>query len=397
MQGQSRKVSRVIIVILIVVITLFVLSVAQARTFTNSDSVSVSIGTVPRSVTVSVSDFPAGSTITDVNISITFGHTHTSTCDNRVSTGVYDEVYYYLQAPDGTIVNLVNAGTYDYSGGASVTVQFDDAALSPVGGTPTSGSYQPVGTLADFNGKQPTGIWTLFVGNAVGNGRHCFDTFTLDITTEGQITVHVDDDPDGDGIPTGRDNCPFHFNPDQEDGWGSDAGDACDTEWYNRTGIGIAGFVQKNNIFHLHGNCLFLADGAPRCPVIASFDPSTFDPDVMPLDITSDDAGSWSVWLYYLHSNNGSDVYQVNIYSTNPPQPDTLLDDRLEILVSGKSWRWNHRGGLSQYRGGTHMFASTGDQQASLPDLVPSQSIPAASEAGCQPSRLSWVSCAQGR
>ena len=51
-----------------------------------------------------------------------------------------------------------------------------------------------------------------------------------------------------------------------------------------------------------HGNCIYLADGAPRCPVIASFDPTTFDPANMPVEITSDDAGTWSVWLYYLYT-----------------------------------------------------------------------------------------------
>jgi hypothetical protein len=165
------------------------------------------------------------------------------------------------------------------------------------------------------------------------------------------VALAPDGDPDGDGISGSKDNCPYDYNPDQEDGWGSAMGDACDTEWYNLTGQGVAGFVQKNGIFHLHGNCIFLADGAPRCPVIAAFDPTTFDPAAMPLDIASDDSGTWSVWLYYLHSGNGVDVYQVNIYSTNPPQPDTLVDDRLEIHVNGESWQWYHRGGDTQYHG----------------------------------------------
>ncbi len=51
--------------------------------------------------------------------------------------------------------------------------------------------------------------------------------------------------------------------------------------------------------------------------------------------------------VYYLHSNNGADVYQVNIYDQN----GTLVDDRLEIHVNGGSWQWYHRGGDSQYNG----------------------------------------------
>jgi hypothetical protein len=158
-------------------------------------------------------------------------------------------------------------------------------------------------------------------------------------------------DPDGDGISGSRDNCPYDYNPDQEDGWGSEMGDPCDTDWYNRTGVGVAGFVQKDGIYHLHGNCIYLADGAPRCPVIAAFDPTAFDPANMPLEISSGDAGTWTVWLHYLYGANGVDVYQVNTYSTNPSQPDTQVDDLLEIHVIGSNWQWYHRGGDTNYHG----------------------------------------------
>src|SRR5690606_23197378 len=117
----------------------------------------------------------------------------------------------------------------------------------------------------------------------------------------------------------------------------------------NRTGIGIAGFTQKDGVFNLHGNCIYLADGDPRCPVIARLDPNAFVPGDMPMDVATVDAGTWSVVLYYLHSNNGADVYQVNIYSTNPPQPDTLLDDRLEFYVNNGIWRWYQRGGSRDF------------------------------------------------
>jgi hypothetical protein len=160
----------------------------------------------------------------------------------------------------------------------------------------------------------------------------------------------ANNDNDGDGVLNERDNCDNHPNPSQEDGWGSGQGDACDSDWYNRTGVGVAGFAQKSGVMHLHGNCAYLADGAPRCPEIAIFDPLTFTADDMPLEITTDAAGTWSVVVYYLHSNDG-DVYQVNTYSSNPPQPDTLVDDRLEIHVQGATWRWHHRGGDERYNG----------------------------------------------
>jgi PKD repeat protein len=194
----------------------------------------------------------------------------------------------------------------------------------------------------------------LTASNGTGPGNNACQSVTVAPGSTGGTPVNnssPDPDPDGDGISGDRDNCPYDYNPDQEDGWGSDMGDLCDTEWYNRTGVGVSGFVQKDGIFHLHGNCIYLADGAPRCPVIGPFDPTQFDPANGAVEISSDDAGNWSVWVFYLHSKNGADVYQVNTYSTNPPQPDTLVDDRLEIHVNGSSWRWYQRGGMKDYHG----------------------------------------------
>jgi hypothetical protein len=213
---------------------------------------------------------------------------------------------------------------------------------------------------------QPGIIYTIGANTAYGSagngGNPVVGTYNLELSGPGDI-IHLtrnsscnppapSDDPDNDGISGDRDNCPYHYNPDQEDGWGSPMGDVCDTDWYNQSGQGLAGFEQKNGVYHLHGNCTYMADGDPRCPVIARFDPSAFDPAAMPLDATSGDAGTWSVMIYYLHSNYGYPVYQVNVYTTNPPQPDTLLDDRLELHVrAGGAWTWHMRGGANDYNG----------------------------------------------
>jgi hypothetical protein len=164
-------------------------------------------------------------------------------------------------------------------------------------------------------------------------------------------TVVTSNDSDGDGVDNAHDNCINEYNPGQEDGWGGPMGDACDPERYGRAGQNIAGFVQKNGVFDLHGNCLFLADGAARCPILASFDPLTFKPTTKSKDITSANANGWSVWLYFLYTKDGVDVYQVNTYSTNPPQPNTLVDDHLEIHVTGTTWQWYERGGDPHYHG----------------------------------------------
>ena len=200
------------------------------------------------------------------------------------------------------------------------------------------------------------GLYTvcLTATNNVGAGNNFCRNINVTSGSVGNSTKVSAPNPDfdGDGIGNGNDNCPYDYNPDQEDGWGSMMGDKCDTDWYNRSGIGISAFEQKDGTFDVHGACYYMADGAIRCPVIAHFNPSTFTPGEMPMDVTSPDAGTWSVIVYYLHSNNGPAVYQVNIYSTNPPQPDTLLDDRLEIHVnSDGSWQWYERGGDPNYHG----------------------------------------------
>lgn len=180
----------------------------------------------------------------------------------------------------------------------------------------------------------PTSSGDVLAGSLIGS-------FTIDANNTG--ACDPSEDVDGDGIIAG-DNCPTVYNPGQEDGWGSAQGDACDQDWYNRAGIQVQGFVQKDGSFNLHGNCVFFSDGAASCPVIASFDPDTFTPASMPQAVTTDTANGWSVWVYFLYSADGVDVYQVNTYRSAVPQPDTLIDDRLEIHVNGSGWNWVQRG-----------------------------------------------------
>ena len=223
----------------------------------------------------------------------------------------------------------------------------------PINGSPAESTFGSVGPI-DVTSSIPLGTsnvsFSLWDQGGIG-GWYGSSTIYLVITSPDNHSTLHDNDRDGDGISNSRDNCPNDYNPDQEDGWGGTMGDICDTDWYNRTGQQVAGFVQKSNIFHLHGNCIYLEDGAPRCPVIAAFDPSIFNPDDMPMEISSGDAGSWSVWVHFLYTKDGKNVYQVNTYSTDPPQPDTLIDDKLEIHQYSNIWQWYHRGGDSQFHG----------------------------------------------
>lgn len=131
-------------------------------------------------------------TVSDVNIRIDFAK-----CDDPsigpngtvcIGTGnaFNNEIVFRLTSPLGTIVNLVNSGTYSsgQAGSGRVSILFDDEAATTVGGAVVlGGSFQPVGNLADFDGQSALGNWTLFIQDTVGSDR--LDYFTATLTVDG--------------------------------------------------------------------------------------------------------------------------------------------------------------------------------------------------------------------
>jgi len=89
--------------------------------------------------------------ISDVNVTLNINHTFDSDLDIT------------LTAPDGTVVELTtdNGG----NGNNYTNTVFDDAAGTSVtdGNAPFTGSFQPEGSLADFNLLQSAGNWTLTI------------------------------------------------------------------------------------------------------------------------------------------------------------------------------------------------------------------------------------------
>jgi hypothetical protein len=134
-------------------------------------------------------------TITDVDISITF-----SKCDDPSNTNggacegqgfsFNSEIVFQLISPNGTTVNLVNAGTYggETPGTGAQTVLFDDEAAAAVGGgSVVSGSFRPVGLLSALDGQNAAGQWTLFIQDTVGQDPLNFFGATLTVTTDGTV------------------------------------------------------------------------------------------------------------------------------------------------------------------------------------------------------------------
>lgn len=80
------------------------------------------------------------------------------------------EIALRLTSPSGTIVNLINSDNDYYqfdtftgqTPGTTAIFTFDDDALTLIGGDSLiSGTYNPVGSLAAFNGENGNGNWTL--------------------------------------------------------------------------------------------------------------------------------------------------------------------------------------------------------------------------------------------
>lgn len=133
-------------------------------------------GTVTNSVITVTNDI----TISDVNVTLNISHTWV------------DDLTIDLIHPDtSTTVNLFNRT--GGSGDDFVNTVLDDQAASPIGGAtaPFTGSFQPEGTLGDFNGMNSLGDWTLRItDNADGDGGTLND-WTLELC--GNDLLSVDD------------------------------------------------------------------------------------------------------------------------------------------------------------------------------------------------------------
>jgi subtilisin-like proprotein convertase family protein len=138
---------------------------------TESNTTSQSVGPDAGSVTTSVIDFAADVLISDVNVTVDIDHTWDG------------DIQITLTSPDAVTVMLSdgNGGSGDnYTG----TTFDDDAATAIADGTPPyTGSFQPDGSLADFNGAQSIGDWTLTItDNANGDGG-TLNSWDLEICT----------------------------------------------------------------------------------------------------------------------------------------------------------------------------------------------------------------------
>lgn len=108
-------------------------------------------------------------TITDVNINVNVTHPNIQ----NLVIGVV--------RPSGSLVNLFNQNC---SGNANMNVTFDTQGAALVCASPTSGTYQPTGNLASYNGANPTGNWQVGFWDKVAGGTGTINSFSIEVCTQ---------------------------------------------------------------------------------------------------------------------------------------------------------------------------------------------------------------------
>ncbi len=102
----------------------------------------------PGALASSIINVPTTGTVN--NMKVTFNTNHTWIGDLVVK----------LSHPDGTQITLWNR-TCNNPQASGINITFQDGAGTIVCGSPTTGTYSPVGLLSAFNGKPTNGNWTL--------------------------------------------------------------------------------------------------------------------------------------------------------------------------------------------------------------------------------------------
>jgi len=120
-------------------------------------------------------DITGPARIDDIDVLLDVTHTYNA------------DLEFYLTSPTGTTVELFTSigGSGDNfwatrldDEAADAIADFDDSAYAPF-----TGSWQPEGSLADFDGEDPTGTWELQVNDIYGADTGTLDDWSLIITS----------------------------------------------------------------------------------------------------------------------------------------------------------------------------------------------------------------------
>jgi hypothetical protein len=155
--------------------------------FTGSGGV-VDSSSSTQSIDVLVGDL-AGyqDSILDIDLTVDFskcGSVATASgCGGTAGNFTYNREIVFDLAHLGTNVDIVNQDTFSGQyGDARVTQTYDDEAGTPVGGgSLANGTFDPVGSLSDFDGMSALGLWSFTFQDTVGADPLVVHSWTLDI------------------------------------------------------------------------------------------------------------------------------------------------------------------------------------------------------------------------
>ena len=138
----------------------------------------LAIGPDAGSLISSIINFASDNVINDINVTINLNHTWNSDLD------------IFLTGPDGTVVEL-STDNGDSSDNYIDTV-FDDDAATPItdGDGPFTGSFQPEGSLSDFNGLSSLGDWTLEITDDAAGDDGDFNSWSLEICNTTTVGIY---------------------------------------------------------------------------------------------------------------------------------------------------------------------------------------------------------------
>ena len=162
-----RKITR----FFLLVCSLFLGLSLQAQTVFSATGLPQTVGPNSGTVTTSViSATSANFSISDINVTLNVDHSWMSDMD------------IYLKSPNGTVVELTT-GNGSSSDGYINTV-FDDAAGTAItgGSYPFTGTYSPEGSLADFNGEESYGDWTLTITDQANGDGGNLNSWSIEVT-----------------------------------------------------------------------------------------------------------------------------------------------------------------------------------------------------------------------
>ena len=126
-----------------------------------------------------------GGNVVDVDVTLGISHYRDSDLD------------VHLVSPSGTKVELFTdvGGLGEHF---SNTTLDDEASLSIVLGVPPfAGSYQPEGSLADFDGENPNGTWTLEIRDDTFGSTGTLDNWSITVTTTEGAEPNIQTDRNG--------------------------------------------------------------------------------------------------------------------------------------------------------------------------------------------------------